>query len=60
MARRLSIALAAALFVLTASAPPSYSQESKATQGWSQEDHVRIIQDVQKQLRNLNTYAVFD
>jgi osmotically-inducible protein OsmY len=55
--RFLTIA-AAALLSLTASAAPVFAQGAQST--WSQDDTVRIIKDVQKQIGSLTNYAVFD
>lgn len=55
--RFLTIA-AAALLSLTTSAAPVFAQGAQST--WSQDDTVRIIKDVQKQIGSLTNYAVFD
>jgi hyperosmotically inducible protein len=57
--RRVLPALAAAL-VFTLSAPALIAQDAAAGPTWSQEDTLRIVQEVQKKLRNLSTYGVFD
>ena len=63
MARRipLSFSIAAALLVLTISAPIGVAQTA-TTPGptWSQEDTLRIVKDVQKKLGGLTNYSVFD
>lgn len=59
MARPRFLPLAAALLSLTISAAPVLAQ-STAGSTWSQEDTVRIINDVQHKLGGLNDYAVFD
>jgi osmotically-inducible protein OsmY len=61
MARSRSLTIAAAvLFSLTASAAPVLAQSAPSSSTWSQEDTVRIIQDVQKKISSLPDYAVFD
>ncbi len=59
MARPRFLPLAAALLSLTISAAPVFAQ-STAGSTWSQEDTVRIINDVQHKLGSLTNYAVFD
>ncbi|GGG69560.1 BON domain-containing protein [Edaphobacter dinghuensis] len=49
---------AAALLSFTFSAAPTFAQSAQST--WSQDDTVRIIKDVQKQIGSLTNYAVFD
>jgi hyperosmotically inducible periplasmic protein len=62
MARRtaLPFAFAAALLVLSISAPAALAQDVTPNPTWSQEDTLRIVKDVQKKLGNLTNYAVFD
>jgi hyperosmotically inducible protein len=62
MARRttLPFALAAALLVLTISAPAGIAQAPTPGPTWSQEDTLRIVKEVQKKLGNLSNYSVFD
>jgi hyperosmotically inducible periplasmic protein len=62
MARRTSLpfAFAAALLVLSVSAPAALAQDATPSPTWSQEDTLRIVKDVQKKLGNLTNYAVFD
>ena len=50
--------LAAALVAFTASTPLVLAQSASST--WSQDDTVRIVKDVQKQLSSLTNYSVFD
>lgn len=50
--------LAAALVAFTASTPLALAQSASST--WSQDDTVRIVKDVQKQLSSLTNYSVFD
>lgn len=59
MARPRFLPLAAALLSLTISTAPVLAQ-STAGSTWSQEDTVRIINDVQHKLGGLTDYAVFD
>jgi hyperosmotically inducible protein len=63
MARRINLpfAIAAALLVLTISAPAGLAQAT-TTPGptWSQEDTLRIVKEVQKKLGGLTNYSVFD
>ncbi len=62
MARRISFrsVLAAALLIVTTSAPAGLAQNAATTQTWTQEDGLRVIREVQKRLAGLTTYAVFD
>jgi osmotically-inducible protein OsmY len=61
MARSRSLTIAAAaLLCLTASAAPVFAQSAQPSSTWSQEDTVRIIQEVQKKISGLSDYAVFD
>jgi osmotically-inducible protein OsmY len=60
MARPRFSTIAAALLSLTLAAAPVLSQGIKPSSTWSQEDTVRIINDVQHKLGGLNDYAVFD
>jgi len=58
MARFKYLILAAALLAFTASTPLALAQSASST--WSQDDTVRIVNDVQKQLSSLTNYSVFD
>lgn len=58
MARFKYFILAAALVAFTASTPLALAQSASST--WSQDDTVRIVKDVQKQLSSLTNYSVFD
>jgi hyperosmotically inducible periplasmic protein len=62
MVRRTSLpfAFAAALLVLTVSAPAALAQDAAPNPTWSQEDTLRIVKEVQKKLGDLTNYAVFD
>jgi hyperosmotically inducible protein len=62
MVRRTSLpfAFAAALLVLTFSAPAALAQAATPNPTWSQEDTLRIVKEVQKKLGNLVNYNVFD
>jgi hyperosmotically inducible protein len=62
MVRRTSFCsvLAAALLVLTISAPACLAQNAAPSSTWSQEDTLRIIKDIQKNLGRLSNYSVFD
>ena len=64
MSRRISVAsaLVSALLVLTTSAPAGLAQNAApaSTSAWSQEDALRVIKEVQKNLGRLTTYSVFD
>jgi osmotically-inducible protein OsmY len=62
MARRstLPFALAAAVLVLTISAPVGLAQNAQPGPTWSQEDTLRIVKDVQKKLGGMTNYSVFD
>jgi hyperosmotically inducible protein len=63
MARRATVpfAIAAALLVLTISAPVGLSQAATTpSPTWSQEDTLRIVKEVQKKLGGLTNYSVFD
>ncbi|HUZ93794.1 MAG TPA: BON domain-containing protein [Edaphobacter sp.] len=51
---------AAALVTFTISAAPVLAQSTQSSSTWSQDDTVRIIQDVQKKIGGLTDYAVFD
>ena len=57
LTRRTITALSAAL-VLSLSAPSLIAQNAAPT--WSQEDGMRIVQQVQKKLGGLTSYSVFD
>ena len=59
LTRRVIPALAAFL-VFTLSAPALIAQEPTPGPTWSQEDTIRIVQQVQKKLANLSTLGVFD
>lgn len=61
MARSRSLTIAAAaLLSLTTFAAPAFAQSAPSSATWSQEDTVRIIQDVQKKISSLPDYSVFD
>lgn len=60
MVRRTAIAIAAAALALTLYAPVARAQNPEPGPTWSQEDTVRIVNEVQKKLRGLTNYAVFD
>ncbi|WP_348267175.1 BON domain-containing protein [Edaphobacter paludis] len=61
MARSRSLTIAAAaLLSLTAFAAPVFAQSAPSSSTWSQEDTVRIIQEVQKKISSLPDYDVFD
>jgi hyperosmotically inducible periplasmic protein len=61
MARRISLAIASALLVLTISAPVAIAQApAQAAPTWSQEDTLRIVKEVQKKLGGLSNFSVFD
>lgn len=61
MARSKFLTIAAAALVsFTFSAAPVLAQSAQSSSTWSQEDTVRIIQDVQKKISGLTNYAVFD
>ena len=62
MARRTSLpfAIAAALLILTVSAPVGLAQDAQPSPTWSQEDTLRIVKEVQKKLGSLVNYSVFD
>src|SRR6202453_2031876 len=62
MARRTSLpfAIAAALLILTVSAPVGLAQNAQPGPTWSQEDTLRIVKDVQKKLGGMTNYSVFD
>ncbi|MBB5316974.1 BON domain-containing protein [Tunturibacter empetritectus] len=59
LTRRVFPALAASL-VFTLSAPTVIAQEPTPGPTWSQEDTLRIVQQVQKKLAGLSTLGVFD
>ena len=59
MARCTLHAVAAALLTLTVAAPAGLAQ-APAGATWSQEDTLRIVQQVQKKLGGLVNYGVFD
>lgn len=58
MARFKYFILAAALVAFTASTPLALAQNASST--WSQDETVRIVKDVQKQISSLTNYSVFD
>jgi hyperosmotically inducible protein len=60
MNRRVSLSIAAAVLALSVSAPFARAQGAQAGATWSQEDTVRIVNEVQKKLGGLTNYAVFD
>jgi osmotically-inducible protein OsmY len=62
MARRttLPFTFAAALLVLTVSAPACLAQNTQPGPTWSQEDTLRIVKEVQKKLGGMTNYSVFD
>lgn len=61
MARRISFSFAAALLVLTISAPVCLAQTpSQPAPTWSQEDTLRVIKEVQKRVGRITDYSVFD
>jgi hyperosmotically inducible protein len=62
MARRttLPFTLAAAMLVLTVSAPVGLAQNAQPGPTWSQEDTLRIVKEVQKKLGGMTNYSVFD
>lgn len=61
MARSKFLTIAAtALVSFTVSAAPVFAQSAQSSPTWSQEDTVRIIQDVQKKIGGLTNYSVFD
>jgi hyperosmotically inducible protein len=55
-----AITLAAALLCLSVSAPVALAQSPKPGPTWSQEDALRIVNEVQKKLGGLTNYGVFD
>ena len=60
LTRRVFPALAASL-VFTLAAPTVIAQDQPAASAtWSQEDTLRIVQQVQKKLAGLSTLGVFD
>jgi osmotically-inducible protein OsmY len=62
MARRttLPFTLAAAMLVLTVSAPVGLAQNAQPGPTWSQEDTLRVVKEVQKKLGGMTNYSVFD
>jgi len=61
MARSKLLTIAAAALVsFTVSAAPVLAQSAQSNSTWSQDDTVRIIQEVQKKIGGLTDYAVFD
>jgi hyperosmotically inducible periplasmic protein len=55
-----AITLSAALLCLSVSAPVALAQSPKPSPTWSQEDTLRIVNEVQKKLGGLTNYGVFD
>jgi osmotically-inducible protein OsmY len=60
MVRSRFLTIAAAFLSLTIAAAPIVAQSTAGSSSWSQEDTVRIINDVQHKLGGLTNYAVFD
>ena len=60
MSRRLLPSLAAAFLALTIAAPAGIAQNPAPGQAASQEDTLRVVQQVQKKLAGLSTQSVFD
>jgi hyperosmotically inducible protein len=60
MGRRISLAIAAALLILTISAPVALAQAPAQAPTWSQEDTLRIVKEVQRKLAGLSDFSVFD
>jgi osmotically-inducible protein OsmY len=60
MARSRFLTIATTFLSLTIAAAPLVAQSTAGTTSWSQEDTVRIINDVQHKLGGLADYAVFD
>ncbi len=60
MARSTHLFLAAALLTLSLSAPAVLAQDPQPAPTWSQEDGLRIVKEVQKNLGRLTNYSVFD
>lgn len=60
MARPMSLVLVATFLAVTTCSTFSQAQESKPAATMSQEDTVRVVNDVQKALRSLVNYDVFD
>ena len=51
---------ATAIFVLSLSTAPLLAQQVQPGPTWAQEDTLRIVKDVRKQLSSLSDYSVFD
>jgi hyperosmotically inducible protein len=60
MGRRISLSIAAALLILTISAPVALAQAPVQAPTWSQEDTLRIVKEVQRKLAGLSDFSVFD
>jgi hyperosmotically inducible periplasmic protein len=60
MNRRALSTITAALLVLHLAAPSVIAQDTPASTTWSQEDTLRIVKQVQKNLSGLNRLSVFD
>jgi hyperosmotically inducible protein len=60
MNRRALSTITAALLVLPLAAPSVIAQDTPASTTWSQEDTLRIVKQVQKNLSGLNRLSVFD
>jgi hyperosmotically inducible periplasmic protein len=60
MARFTTHCVTAGLLALALSTAPALAQELQPGPTWSQEDTLRIIKEVQKQLGGLSDYSVFD
>jgi hyperosmotically inducible periplasmic protein len=60
MARFTTHRVTAGLLALALSTAPALAQELQPGPTWSQEDTLRIVKEVQKQLGGLSDYSVFD
>lgn len=60
MNRRALSTITAALLILPLAAPSVIAQDTPASSTWSQEDMLRIVKQVQKNLSGLNRLSVFD
>jgi hyperosmotically inducible protein len=60
MARSITPLLTATLLSFALSASPTLAQQVQPDPTWSQEDTLRIVREVQKQLSSLSDYSVFD
>ncbi|HMH11662.1 MAG TPA: BON domain-containing protein [Edaphobacter sp.] len=60
MARSITPLLTATLLSFALSASPTLAQQVQPGPTWSQEDTLRIVREVQKQLSSLSDYSVFD